>query len=42
MPTTAALVGSDLWAVNARDFGEGGPEMEYWITRLEAMAPEAE
>lgn len=35
VPTTAALVGSDLWAVNARDFGQGGPDMEYWITRLD-------
>ncbi len=42
VPTTAALVGSDLWAVNARDFGQGGPDVEYWITRLEPMAPEAE
>ena len=39
VPTTAALVGGDLWAVNARDFGEGGPEVEYWITRIEALAP---
>jgi sugar lactone lactonase YvrE len=42
VPTTAALVGSDLWAVNARDFGQGGPEMEYWITRLDTSAPDAE
>ena len=40
VPTTAALVGADLWAVNARDFGQGGPEVEYWITRLETAADE--
>lgn len=38
VPTTAASLGSDLWAVNARDFGQGGPDAEYWITRLDAPA----
>ena len=38
VPTTAAALGSDLWAVNARDFGQGGPGEEYWITRLDTSA----
>ena len=36
VPTTAALVGDDLWAVNARFGIEVDPETEYWITRLDA------
>ena len=38
VPTTAAALGTDLWAVNARDFGEGGPDTEYWISRLDTSA----
>jgi outer membrane protein assembly factor BamB len=34
VPATAALVGEDLWAVNARFGTAAGPETEYWITRL--------
>lgn len=40
VPTTVALVGDDLWAVNAR-FGIDAPtEAEYWMTRVEAAADE--
>ncbi len=35
VPTTAALVGEDLWAVNARFGTDATPETEYWITRLD-------
>jgi sugar lactone lactonase YvrE len=36
VPTTAALVGPDLWAVNAR-FGVPAPsDADFWITRLDA------
>lgn len=35
VPTTAALIGDDLWAVNARFGTEATPETEYWITRLD-------
>lgn len=35
VPTTAAVVGDDLWAVNARFGIEVTPESEYWITRLD-------
>jgi sugar lactone lactonase YvrE len=42
VPTTVAVLGFDLWAVNARDFGQGPPETEYWITRLDAPAGDAE
>lgn len=34
VPTTAALVGDDLWAVNARFDTDATPETPYWITRL--------
>jgi len=34
VPTTAGLVGSDLWIVNARFGTEAAPETEYWLTRL--------
>lgn len=34
VPTTAALLGADLWAVNARFGTEATPETGYWITRL--------
>ena len=37
MPTTLALLGDDLWAVNARFGTDPGPETEYWITRLDAI-----
>ena len=36
VPTTVALLGDDLWAVNARFSTEATPETEYWITRLDA------
>jgi hypothetical protein len=36
VPTTAALVGDALWAVNARFGTEPAAESEYWITRVEA------
>lgn len=39
IPTTAALVGSDLWTVNARFTTSAGPETEYWITRLDTDTP---
>lgn len=42
VPTTAAALGSDLWAVNARFNTEVTPDTEYWITRLEVPAAEAE
>ncbi len=34
VPTTAALVGRSLWAVNARFGTDPTPETEYWITRV--------
>ncbi len=39
IPTTAALIGSDLWTVNARFTTAASPETEYWITRLDTHAP---
>jgi outer membrane protein assembly factor BamB len=36
VPTTTALVGSDLWAVNARFGTDPTAETPYWITRLDA------
>ena len=36
VPTTAALIGDDLWAVNARFGTEPAAESEYWITRVDA------
>lgn len=38
VPTTAALIGDDLWAVNARFGTEPEADTEYWITRLDANA----
>lgn len=38
IPTTAALVGDDLWAVNARFGTDAGPDTEYWMTRLDASS----
>lgn len=35
VPTTAALIGDDLWAVNARFGIEVTPDAEYWITRID-------
>jgi hypothetical protein len=35
-PTTAALIGDDLWVVNARFGGPTGAETEYWVTRVDA------
>ena len=40
VPTTAALIGDDLWAVNARFGTDATAETEYWITRLDAAAAE--
>ena len=37
VPTTLALLGDDLWAVNARFGNDPTPETEYWITRLDAI-----
>jgi sugar lactone lactonase YvrE len=34
VPTTAALVGRSLWAVNARFGTPPEPDTEYWVTRL--------
>jgi sugar lactone lactonase YvrE len=34
VPTTAALVGRSLWAVNARFNTTPEPDTDYWITRL--------
>jgi DNA-binding beta-propeller fold protein YncE len=39
-PTTAALVGDDLWAVNARFGATPTPETEYWLTRLDGATGE--
>ena len=36
VPTTAALIGDDLWAVNARFGTDVTPDTEYWITRVDA------
>jgi hypothetical protein len=36
VPTTAALIGDDLWAVSARFGTDPAPETEYWVTRLDA------
>jgi streptogramin lyase len=36
VPTTVALVGDDLWAVNARFGTEATPDTQYWVTRLDA------
>ena len=37
IPTTVALLGDSLYAVNAR-FGTAGPQpAEYWITRIDAF-----
>jgi hypothetical protein len=35
IPATAALVGDDLWAVNARFSTNARPKTKYWITRLD-------
>lgn len=37
VPTTLALVGDDLWAVNARFGTDVTPETAYWITRVDAV-----
>jgi hypothetical protein len=42
VPATAALLGQDLWAVNARFGTEATPDTEYWITRLDAPAADPE
>jgi hypothetical protein len=42
VPTTVALLGDDLWAVNARFSTEAAPETEYWITRLDAPPANAQ
>jgi hypothetical protein len=36
-PTTAALIGDDLWVVNARFGATAGPDTEYWLTRLDRV-----
>ena len=36
IPTTSALVGNDLWLVNARFGTPVTPDTEYWISRLDA------
>jgi len=35
-PTTAALIGDDLWVVNARFGAPAGADAEFWLTRLDA------
>jgi sugar lactone lactonase YvrE len=35
VPTTAALIGDDLWAVNARFGTTGDDDQAFWITRLD-------
>lgn len=35
VPTTAALVGTSLWAVNARFGTPPAPGTDYWVTRLD-------
>ena len=37
VPTTMALVGEHLWAVNARFGTEVTPDTEYWITRIDTV-----
>ncbi len=37
IPTTAALVGANLWPVNARFGTPVEASTEYWITRLDAI-----
>jgi DNA-binding beta-propeller fold protein YncE len=39
-PTTAALIGDDLWVVNARFGAPAGADTEFWLTRLDAAAGE--
>jgi streptogramin lyase len=36
VPATVALTADGLWAANARFGTEAGPEVEYWLTRIEA------
>jgi sugar lactone lactonase YvrE len=38
VPTTAALIGDDLWAINARFGTDATPDTEYWITRVDTGA----
>lgn len=40
VPTTAALLGDDLWVVNARFGTDPEPDTEYWLTRLTAAGEE--
>jgi streptogramin lyase len=42
VPTTVALRGDDLWAVNARFGTEATPDTEYWVTRLDAAPAEGD
>ncbi len=35
-PTTAALIGDDLWVVTARFGAPAGADTEFWLTRLDA------
>ncbi|MEA2025838.1 MAG: superoxide dismutase, partial [Chloroflexota bacterium] len=36
-PTTAALIGDDLWVVNARFGSPAGAGTAYWLTRVDAF-----
>ena len=36
-PTTAALIGDDLWAINPRFGAPAVADTEYWITRLDSV-----
>ncbi|MFV2062221.1 MAG: superoxide dismutase [Chloroflexota bacterium] len=38
IPATAALLGDDLWAANARFGTRATPETQYWLTRLDTAA----
>jgi hypothetical protein len=37
VPTTVAVLGDDLWAVNARFGTTATPETEYWMTRVDGL-----
>jgi DNA-binding beta-propeller fold protein YncE len=39
-PTTAALIGEDLWVVNARFGTPAEKGTDYWVTRLDAVGSE--
>lgn len=40
IPTTAALTSNGLWVANARFGTPNSPQNEFWLTRLDVVAPE--